>query len=199
MPDPRPNGTTMLRRPADLDGEIRVSVCEENEILRRGLVASLAEDRGLVVTADGRDDPHRDAADIAIVSRGVAATDRFRCPIIIITDESRYPPPVADGNRVVGVLQRRSLTGVQLRATVRAAAAGLVINEHVLSGSDGDLDDRSKQVLELLADGHSTREIAAQMSYSERTIKKLVMGLQHHFQARSRAQIVAEAIRGGLI
>jgi DNA-binding CsgD family transcriptional regulator len=37
------------------------------------------------------------------------------------------------------------------------------------------------------------------MSYSERTIKKLITGLQRELGARSRAQLVAEAIRRGLI
>ena len=37
------------------------------------------------------------------------------------------------------------------------------------------------------------------MSYSERTIKKLITLLQDRFDTRSRAQTVAEAIRRGLI
>jgi DNA-binding CsgD family transcriptional regulator len=51
----------------------------------------------------------------------------------------------------------------------------------------------------MLAEGHSTREIAVGMAYSERTIKNLVTGLQQQFDARSRAQIVARAIRDGVI
>jgi DNA-binding NarL/FixJ family response regulator len=51
----------------------------------------------------------------------------------------------------------------------------------------------------MLADCFSTREIAERMCYSERTIKKYVTGLQARLAARSRAQIVARALRAGLI
>jgi DNA-binding CsgD family transcriptional regulator len=51
----------------------------------------------------------------------------------------------------------------------------------------------------LIANGHSTREIADRMSYSERTIKKLITGLEERLNARSRAHVVALAIRRGLI
>jgi DNA-binding CsgD family transcriptional regulator len=37
------------------------------------------------------------------------------------------------------------------------------------------------------------------MSYSERTIKKLITSLETQMNARSRAQLVAHAIRRGLI
>ena len=53
--------------------------------------------------------------------------------------------------------------------------------------------------MKLLAEGLSTREMAVRMNYSERTIKKLITGLQDRLAARSRAQIVARAIRTGLI
>jgi DNA-binding NarL/FixJ family response regulator len=185
--------------PVDLDAEIHVAVFEENEILRRGLAVALAEDRALRVTASDVDEPEAEDVDVAIVSREVAATKRLRCPIIVYSDDPRSPPVLATGNRLAGVLRRDRLTGAQLRATVRAAAAGLVISERERGGLEPELDARSTQVLEMIAGGCSTREIAEHMAYSERTIKKLIMGLQDRFDARSRPQVVAEAIRRGLI
>jgi DNA-binding NarL/FixJ family response regulator len=175
-------------------------VVEEHEIVRYGLVACLAEDRGLdvrVATADALDEQD---VDIAIVSSEAAGGHRFPCPIVVCSDNARGPRGVAVGNNVVGMLYRRSLTVAQLRATVHAAAAGLRVNAHDSTERTAEaLDPRALRLLELIAAGHSTREIAGEMGYSERTIKKLITGLETHMQARSRAQVVAEAIRRGLI
>jgi DNA-binding NarL/FixJ family response regulator len=93
------------------------------------------------------------------------------------------------------------MTEAQLHATVRAAAAGLRVNADAYAGGGRPdrIDGRSRRVLELLAEGNSTREIAHDLSYSERTIKKLIRELEALLHARSRAQVVAHAIRQGLI
>lgn len=179
---------------------IRITVLEENEILRRGLVASLAEDGGLAVSTSGADQAALEDADVAVVSGRAAESLHFPCPIVVCHDESNGVALRPNGNNVVAVLHRGTLTGAQLRATVHAAAAGLVVmtGPETIAAAE-EVDPRSRLVLEMLADGHSTREIAEKMSYSERTIKKLITGLHDRFDARTRAQIVAEAIRAGLI
>jgi DNA-binding CsgD family transcriptional regulator len=177
-----------------------VAVLEENEILRRGLVASLAEDQGLLVSTAVVDEVVLEDADVAVVSGRAAESGQFPCPIVVCRDEPNGTGLRANGNNVVAILHPATLTGAQLRATVHAAAAGLVVSTGPeTNGSTPQLDSRSKVVLEMLADGHSTREIAETMSYSERTIKKLITALHDRFDARTRAQIVAEAIRAGLI
>lgn len=180
--------------------DIRVGIVEEDEIVRYGLVACLAEDGRLEVSAANTDALDREEFDIAIVSSEAARRHRFSCPIVVCSNNARGPRSVAAGNDIVGVLYRGSLTVAQLRATVHAAAAGLRVNAHDSPEPSADaLDPRALRLLELIADGHSTREIAGEMSYSERTIKKLITGLENHMNARSRAQVVAEAIRRGLI
>jgi len=138
--------------------------------------------------------------DVAVVSARAAGRQRFPCSIVVCGDDAEAPPSVARGNDVAGVLVRGSLTVAQLHATVHAAAAGLRVSS-LGDGDDGadTLDPRALRLLELMADGHTTREIADRMSYSERTIKKLITGLEDRMQARSRPQIVAQAIRRGLI
>lgn len=184
---------------AELQAGVRVAVVEEREILRRGLVASLIEDQRLEVRTAELDGPAVLDVDIAVVSSEAARRERFPCPIVVCSDDPEGLCRVASGNEVVGVLHRDTLTGAQLRATVHAAASGLRVNAHVEGEAVQPLEPRSLLVLELIADGYSTREIAAQMSYSERTIKKVIMSLQGRFETRSRAQTVAEAIRRGLI
>ena len=54
-------------------------------------------------------------------------------------------------------------------------------------------------MLLLIADGHRTREVAQRLSYSERTVKNVIHDVVIKFDARSRSQAVAAAVREGLI
>jgi DNA-binding NarL/FixJ family response regulator len=178
---------------------ISVAVCEEHEILQAGLVALLTEDRTLAVKVTVPEQIAGHDVDVAVVSSTAARDASFQCPIVIVSDQPEAPPSAVLGNDVAGVLHRRSFTVSQLLATVHAAAAGLRIQAQHENGSRAALDPRTLRVLELIADGCSTREIATLMNYSERTIKKLISELQDRLQARTRAQIVAHAMRRGLI
>ena len=61
------------------------------------------------------------------------------------------------------------------------------------------LTDRERTVLQLLADGLSTRAVALRLSYSERTIKTVIQDLTLRLQLRNRTQAVAYALRNGWI
>lgn len=196
-------GSSKLSTTVEGNGTIAVAVVEEREILRLGLMASLQEDARLQVVALAGE-AVAEGVDIAVVSGSAAVRDAFPCPIVVCSDHLGEPDPASSGNTIAGVLHQRTLTSAQLRATVHAAVAGLHV--HVEASAAGQsrprqppLDPRARHVLEFLAEGLNTREIAGQMNYSERTIKKLITDLEHRFAARNRAQIVAQAIRRGLI
>jgi DNA-binding NarL/FixJ family response regulator len=61
------------------------------------------------------------------------------------------------------------------------------------------LTHRENTVLRLVADGLSTREIASQLAYSERTIKAVMQELTTRLYLRNRAHAVAYAVRNGWI
>ncbi|MDF3290588.1 helix-turn-helix transcriptional regulator [Streptomyces silvisoli] len=63
----------------------------------------------------------------------------------------------------------------------------------------GGVSERELDVLRLIADGLDTGEIAAKLSYSERTIKNILQGLMGRLQLRNRAHAVAYALREGFI
>ncbi|MBS2965077.1 response regulator transcription factor [Actinocrinis puniceicyclus] len=61
------------------------------------------------------------------------------------------------------------------------------------------LTERERDVLKLIADGLSTREVAMKLSYSERTIKAVLQALTIRLNLRNRTQAVAYAVRNGWI
>jgi DNA-binding NarL/FixJ family response regulator len=179
--------------------QVRVAVVEEHEILRSGLVACLEEAPLVDVGTASADELNQRDMDVAVVSSDAARHHAFPCPIVVCSDDPGGPRRVAEGNDVAGVVHRESVTIAQLHATVQAAAAGLRVRPNVAGGQGDALDPRGLRVMELVAEGHSTREIADHMSYSEQTIKKLITALEGRLKARSRAHLVALAIRRGLI
>ncbi|MFB7577590.1 helix-turn-helix transcriptional regulator [Streptomyces hydrogenans] len=58
---------------------------------------------------------------------------------------------------------------------------------------------REVDVLRLVAEGYDTADIAARLSYSERTIKNVLHGVITRLQLRNRTHAVAYAMRQGLI
>jgi len=61
------------------------------------------------------------------------------------------------------------------------------------------LTPRDIRVLELLAQGLSTADIARDLGYSGSTVKNVIHALVHQMGARNRAHAVAIAIRAGAI
>ncbi|SDF45396.1 DNA-binding response regulator, NarL/FixJ family, contains REC and HTH domains [Lentzea fradiae] len=61
------------------------------------------------------------------------------------------------------------------------------------------LSEREASVLRMIAQGMEVKEIAAQLSYSERTIKNALHDVVNRFQLRNRTHAVAFALKEGLI
>lgn len=61
------------------------------------------------------------------------------------------------------------------------------------------LAQREVQVLQLVADGADTAEIARTLAYSERTVKNIIHDVTSRLQLRNRSHAVAWAVRQGLI
>ncbi|MEU6172113.1 response regulator transcription factor [Streptantibioticus parmotrematis] len=61
------------------------------------------------------------------------------------------------------------------------------------------LSPREIKVLRLLADGWSTRHIAARLSYSERTVKSIVHNVVTRLNLRNRTHAVVYALRAGVL
>jgi DNA-binding NarL/FixJ family response regulator len=137
---------------------------------------------------------------------------------VLVTTQSWDPDAVLEavGANAIGVVCKDGLTAESLGVQVNAAlhGAGVVPPQLLTSLADqtaaGDSDfsgftrrsgltSRERAVLRLIADGRLTREVANELSYSERTVKTVLRDAVVKLGARSRSQAVAAAVREGLI
>jgi len=119
---------------------------------------------------------------------------------------------------VVGLVRRSDATTDRLLSVITAAAAGEGTVPPDLLGRLLDqvgrlqrtvldprgitftgLASREVEVLRLVAEGWDTAQIAAKLSYSERTVKNVLHDVTTRLQLRNRSHAVAYAMREGLI
>jgi len=184
------------------------------------LVRSVA---GAPTVAEARRDPQLGGADVVIVDAGVEdahvlmhdVRENFGARVVAIGsgwDGEAALAAVEAG--AVAVIRNETLSADSLEATVRATLQGSMVLPPELvggllsaggGGEEGSGEDRSRlttreeQVLRLIADGHATREVAAELCYSERTVKNVLHDAVTKLGARSRSHAVAHAVRAGLI
>jgi DNA-binding NarL/FixJ family response regulator len=207
---------------------VKLFVLDTHTIYRRGLVAclDLLEEVESVADAervrDAWEHPALFEADLVLVDpslpggadfvQGVRETVGAR--VIVCASESGQDAALSALQAgAAGYLRKDELTPETLSSAVRAAADGTSVVapdllEHLLAKlpenaepkpAPARLTDREQQVLALIAAGHPTREVALELSYSERTVKNVLHDVVTKLNARSRSQAVAFAVREGLI
>ena len=65
--------------------------------------------------------------------------------------------------------------------------------------SDKVVSKREEEVLQLIADGCSTPEVAAQLYISQKTVKNHLASIYQKLDARDRTQAVLQAVRMGIV
>jgi DNA-binding NarL/FixJ family response regulator len=205
---------------------LNLFVLDPHTIYRRGLASclELMSEVDSVAHAgsirEAWEDPALLEADLVILDTAVAGGREFIAAVgetadarvLVCTSECGEDAVItAMQAGAVGFLRKDSLTADSLGAAVSAAASGSgVVTPELLgrlvSGLSTEerptaarLTDREQQVLSLIAEGHPTREVALQLSYSERTVKNVLHDVVTKLNARSRSQAVAFAVREGLI
>lgn len=113
-------------------------------------------------------------------------------------------------NRVLraerGAILSRDASVEQIAHALRAICAGLLVFEGSLTPRPDSEDEllteltaRELQVLRLLAEGLSNRDIAERLGISEHTIKFHIASILGKLQASSRTEAVTRGVRSGLI
>jgi DNA-binding NarL/FixJ family response regulator len=191
---------------------MKVFVAVPDPIYRRGLIACLEDVAEAESVADA------DEADVVLVDNDLDDAHNFirtlregtGARVVVCSarsDQRELQEALAAG--AVGYLWKETLTPDALVASLRTAATGSgvlapdLLRSLATTQNEGlslsPLTVREQQVLRLVADGHPTREVAKRLSYSERTVKNVIHDVVTKFNARSRSQAVAAAVREGLI
>lgn len=110
----------------------------------------------------------------------------------------------AEGLRGLAGTIRRVLAGERVIAPGLAQDAVLALGRFARRAREGaevaaDLTSREQQVLELLSEGHTMRQIATRLGISPRTVETHVAKLYRKLGVRTRVQAVSRAATLGLV
>ena len=204
---------------AGTPGPVLVAVVTDDPLLRTGLHSLLAqapdEDVSVVEIGD---------AEVALWDAGVDAARalaRLRditaiaVPVVaVVGDATQLAPALAAGAR--GVVLRDQV-GPGIAAALAAVKNGLTVIDTALAsslvpttpvarpvdprrkGALGELTERERQVVVLLAEGLSNKLIADRLGISDHTAKFHVNGVMAKLGASTRTEAVVEAVRRGLV
>ena len=206
----------------------RVLLVDDHQLLRQAVRRAL-EDAGMSVVAEAGDGSEavRLAADVKPdvvvmdvsmpVLDGVEATRRIHAtqpdlPIVVLTmhgEESQRREALGAG--ATGFLTK-DVSMQDVVRTVHQAAGGDVALSPELASTILDelrtrnsapnaspLTPREEEVLQLIADGLSTTEVAERLFISGKTVKNHLASIYEKLDARDRTQAVLAAVRIGII
>jgi two-component system, NarL family, response regulator LiaR len=205
---------------------IRVLLADDHSVVREGLRMFMGRDPELVVVGEAADGAeavqlagqlHPDVVVMDLlmpVMDGIAATGAIRrelpeTEVIALTS-------VLESKLVVGALKAGAIgyllkdtQAAELRRAIKAAAAGQIqlppqasaylLREVQTAGTTEALTERETEVLRLLAQGQSNKEIARGLQIVENTVKTHVQHILAKFGVQSRTQAVLYAMQLGLI
>jgi DNA-binding NarL/FixJ family response regulator len=205
---------------------IRVLLADDHDVVREGLRMFLGIDPELAVVgeaADGEEAVHlaqQLRPDVILMDLlmptldGVAAITTFRITvpeteIIVLTSVIESEAVVhAVKAGAIGYLLKDTKAG-ELRKAIKAAAAGQVqlapqasaflLRKVQAPTAHETLTGRETEVLQLLAQGRSNKEIARTLFIGEDTVKSHITHIFAKLGVQSRTQAVLTAMRLGLI
>lgn len=215
------------------DQTIRVLICDDHAVFRRGLVMVLESELGIEVVAEASDGEDvialakETAPDVILMdvrmpkSSGieatraiVAAAPTVRVLMLTVSDEEEdlYEAIKAGAN---GYLLKE-ISIEEVADAIRAVAAGQSLISPPMASkllsefnnlakaaaakvTAPKLSDRELQVLKLVAQGMSNREVAEQLFISENTVKNHVRNILEKLQLHSRMEAVVYAVREKLL
>jgi DNA-binding NarL/FixJ family response regulator len=207
---------------------IRIMLVDDHEVVRAGFRSLLDKEPDIEVVAeasDGREavetaaDADLDLIVMDVAMPGLNGTEAARrivadCPGAKILALSMHP-----SQRVVSEMLRAGASGYLLktcaledlaravrivhsgRTYLAPEIAGALVDEHVRSSAEPDagvLTAREREVLQLVAEGKSSKEIAAALHVSRKTVETHRQHIMDRLDLRSVAELTKYAVREGL-
>jgi len=154
-----------------------------------------------------------EAADVVLreAARAAPIAGDFTVPTLLLVDHPDAPfARTALGAGAAGVLAR-SAHADELLSAIEAVRAGLLVIDPAAreafepaavrgrAAEIGDLTERERQVLAMLAAGISNRRIAQRLAIAENTVKAHVAAIFGKLGATTRTEAVTIALRRGLV
>jgi two-component system, NarL family, response regulator NreC len=203
---------------------ISIVLADDHEVVRAGLRLLLQNEEGMNVIGEAGDVPgalrlvQTRRPDVLVLdlnmpgspSLSAIATVKDACAVVVLTMQSDpvFAREALQAGARAYVLKEAA--GAELVTAVRAAAAGgTYLNPHLgaliavepspSSVEPDDLSDRERDVLRLLALGHTNAEIGDRLFLSVRTVETHRSHIQRKLDRTTRADLVRYAIEHGLI
>lgn len=205
---------------------IRVLIADDHSVVREGLRMFLGRDAELEIVGEAGDGAEAVALaqqlrpDIVLMDLLMPGMDGIRATATI-----RHDLPETEVIALTSVLESEAVLGavkagaigyllkdtqaIELRKAIKAAAAGQVqlspqastylLRSVQTTGVSEALTEREADVLRLLAQGKSNKEIAQRLSVVEDTVKTHVRHILAKLGVQSRTQAVLCAMRLGLV
>ncbi len=168
---------------------------------------------GEAVVALARDlRPHVVLMDLSMPGiDGVSATRSLRreapdAAVLVVTMHAE--PELLDAARTAGAsgYLLKDASQAEIVAAVEAVAAGgtafdetLVAQAPAPQTADHDLTDRELQVLQLLADGATPKDVANRLVLSPKTVGNHLTNIYRKLDVHSRSEAITTAVRQGLV
>ncbi len=206
---------------------VRVLIVDDHDIVRRGLVNMLDafDDLELVGEASGGEQalqmcdtltPDVILMDLVMPHmNGVTATERIHTMypdirIVVLTtfQEENLVQGALEAGAISYLLKNVSIdelanairNAYEGRATLAPEAAQVLISAATRPRQVGhDLTEREREVLALIVEGLSNREIADHLTISHSTVKNHVSNILSKLNASNRAEAVATALQNNLV
>jgi two-component system response regulator NreC len=206
---------------------IRMMLVEDHQIVREGLRALLRSEKDIVVVGEAGDgnealalaERHRPDVVVMDVSipgpGGIDVTKRLKTSLpetrVVMLSIHEDPPTVDRAFRAGAhgyVLKGRGVAC--LCEAIRTVMRGEMylcpeLGEHVLPGFLGNraaekdlLSDREREVLKLVADGHTSRRVAQILDLSPKTVDNHRARIMEKLNIHTTAGLVRYAIRAGI-
>jgi DNA-binding NarL/FixJ family response regulator len=200
---------------------LRCLVVDDHPVVRQGIrallerelegveVSTAATTEAALEQADGRS-PDVVVIDLRRVTGDIQETisdlqQRLKSPIVVFTADGG-PRMLSEALKagVKGYVRKDSPPEDLIRA-IQAARSGEFYVDPALSSSllleEGErtLTARQREILQMLADGMHTEEVAKQLGLSTETVRTHTKRILSKLQAGTRTQAVAIGIRSGLI